>query len=262
MANTPPAGTIFLPHLTPAHLTLHYPCCSNSGTQPLPDHNGAAPGSCVYGPDINFIGVTFRPAGKLCDRWVYEPGRVTPPNLFEAQLARRRGGAAAAAKAAATAARQAAAEEAAAKAKAAAAAAAEAQAAADAAHQAAAEAAAKAAEEQAAAQAAAQQAAAEQAAADAAEKAAASPSPAPAHAEPALPAEPIETPAEIQPQTTPPKKTTVAVAAAAAAAVDAAAAAPSPAPAPAANAMAAAANTDVLAVEIPAAPRGFKRGTL
>ena len=60
------------------------------GGHPLPDNNAGDPGDCSYGPNLNFIGVRFEDARRLCKSWVYEPAAVTPTNLFEAQLKLRR----------------------------------------------------------------------------------------------------------------------------------------------------------------------------
>jgi activating signal cointegrator complex subunit 1 len=62
------------------------------GGHPLPDHNAGRPGDCSYGPDLNFIGVSFENARKLCKGWVYEPAVTSPTDLFEAQLKLRRRG--------------------------------------------------------------------------------------------------------------------------------------------------------------------------
>lgn len=67
---------------------------STNGTpHPPPEHNTGRPGACTFGPDLSFVGVTFREgAGKpsLCGDWYHQPGAVTPLNLYDAQLARRR----------------------------------------------------------------------------------------------------------------------------------------------------------------------------
>ena len=63
---------------------------ATNGTHPLPNHNGGEPGACTFGPDLNFIGVSFANDSGLCPDWVYQPGSVEPPNLFQAQLERRR----------------------------------------------------------------------------------------------------------------------------------------------------------------------------
>ena len=65
---------------------------SGFGKHALPEQNGASPGSCAYGPEMSFVGVTFEQPGRLCGKWNYEPGRVEPPSLFAAQLRLRGGG--------------------------------------------------------------------------------------------------------------------------------------------------------------------------
>ena len=62
---------------------------SESGDHGLPEHNGGSPGSCAYGPDVSFVGVRFRRGARLCERWLYQPAPVVPPNLYLAQLWRR-----------------------------------------------------------------------------------------------------------------------------------------------------------------------------
>lgn len=42
---------------------------SNTGSHPPPDHshNSGDAGDCSFGPDLNFIGVTF--TGPICPTW-------------------------------------------------------------------------------------------------------------------------------------------------------------------------------------------------
>ncbi|PRW20475.1 band 7 [Chlorella sorokiniana] len=70
--------------------TTYWNIRSNTGSHAPPDHshNKGGEGDCSFGPDLNFIGVTF--TGPICPTWVYQPGAVTPPNLYLAQLGRRR----------------------------------------------------------------------------------------------------------------------------------------------------------------------------
>lgn len=64
---------------------------SASGEHALPEHNGGSPGSCAFGPAVNFIGVAFRRQSRLCDSWIHQSEPVVPGNLFRAQLWRRKG---------------------------------------------------------------------------------------------------------------------------------------------------------------------------
>ena len=62
---------------------------SSGAAMPPPGSNTAKQGSCDFGPDILFVGT--RLAGRFCPSWAYFPDVTSPPNLYEAQLARRRG---------------------------------------------------------------------------------------------------------------------------------------------------------------------------
>ncbi|EFN51336.1 hypothetical protein CHLNCDRAFT_141130 [Chlorella variabilis] len=77
--------------------TVFWNLRSNSGVHPLPVHNKGLPGACTFGPDMSLIGMTFKAMKdkqgrpyKLCPDWFYQPGDISPPNLFRAQLQRRR----------------------------------------------------------------------------------------------------------------------------------------------------------------------------
>lgn len=80
---------------------------SASGAHAPPQHNNGAPGACTYGPDLTLVGLAFHngtsaatAAGwqsggaltswRLCPAWFWQPGEVSPSNLFRAQLARRK----------------------------------------------------------------------------------------------------------------------------------------------------------------------------
>lgn len=67
---------------------------SDTGDHPLPEHNAGKPGACTFGPDLSWVGVTFRSSKEdgelLCPDWFHQPGAVQPANLYLAQLARRR----------------------------------------------------------------------------------------------------------------------------------------------------------------------------
>ena len=74
--------------------TVFWNIRSNSGVLPLPQHNKGRPGACTFGPDLTFVGVNFDAVQLarygLCQDWYYQPGEISPPNLFWSQLQLRR----------------------------------------------------------------------------------------------------------------------------------------------------------------------------
>ncbi|PSC70261.1 band 7 [Micractinium conductrix] len=78
--------------------TAYWNIRSATGSLPPPQSSdGSPPGSCVFGPDLTFVGVTFNttsstpgaPPYTLCPGWIVQQGEVAPPNLYLAQLQRR-----------------------------------------------------------------------------------------------------------------------------------------------------------------------------